>query len=403
MKPFSTLMLCFSFFLVQCSKDDDSSSGEIAKGNVTTTEGSSGEIKSSFSANATETQEVEVTKAGSALKGTSVSMAPGTLAISSDITIEEGGDIADSTALSDLQLGSSAETVAKVGPSVVISSSEKIDASQPFTLAIPVTSTALALAATCSTGKNLVVFSRVTKVTEGSGLFTGVIPTSELTEKDGKVSFKTQYFGAYQAACVSVEVTEKKEVTTAVPIVKKAQTTELTGSWEGACQDTSSGQTPTRGEEETLSEKNWLVASEKDFSYRIVNYLASDCISPDVTVVVLGSYTIGSASSVISGAKNFDITFDKTLLTFHTFAPPSYCGLSWELNVPQQLPDSGCEESTDGPPKKGETEYLNFKVDGNKLYFGIDEEILEDGTEITYGETPETRSPRLEDRYLEKK
>ena len=120
----------------------------------------------------------------------------------------------------------------------MISSSEKIDATLPFTLAIPVTSTGLTLADTCSLGKYLVVFFRVTKVSEGDGLFTGVVPTTELTEINGKVSFKTQFFGAYQAACISVEVTEKKEVTSAVPIVKKGQTTELTGTWEGSCRAT---------------------------------------------------------------------------------------------------------------------------------------------------------------------
>ncbi|MBI2601716.1 MAG: hypothetical protein HYW48_01555 [Deltaproteobacteria bacterium] len=394
-------ILCVALLSWHCSKDDSSSSSELAKGNVPTTEGTSGEIKSSFSANATETQEVEITKAGSALKGTSLSIAPGSLSISSEITIEEGGDIADSTALSDLQLGSGAETVAKVGPSVVLSSSAKIDATLPFTLAIPVTSTGLALAdtfaATCSLGKYLVVFFRVTKVAEGDGLFIGVIPKTELTEIDGKVSFKTQFFGAYQAACISVEVTEKKDVTTAVPIVKKGKTTELTGTWEGSCRGHA-----TTGEDETLSEKARLVASEKDFSYRIVHYLGADCLSPDVTAVVLGTYTIGSDSSVVPGAKDLDVVFDKTVLTFHSFVPPNYCGLTnWELNVPQQIPDEGCDVD-DGPPIKGEKDYTIFKVDGTKLYLGEDESVSADGSITTYGKTAETRSPKLGEDYMEK-
>jgi len=190
---------------------------------VTTTiaavEDSDGVVTGQFSAASSTTQTLSASSSGE-IAGSQVAFPAGALAINTNITIEQGISFAGANTGSSLGIGN----VDAAGPSVVITSSEAIDAGSPFTLQIPTSGTSLALAD--DTDSRTVVLFKYKVAAEGKS-YLGIIPRDQIEIKNGYVTFETKYFGAYQVSVTETVVTEVKRIESDVPIVTKAAEKKL--------------------------------------------------------------------------------------------------------------------------------------------------------------------------------
>lgn len=176
-----------------------------------------GAVIAALDPNSTAIQLVQAPSTGE-IAGTEVAFPPGSLAIATEVTIQEGAQLGDETTLAALDIGSG---LTSSGASVSITSSESIDASQPFTVSLPLPATAGLVEADYN---NLVVLYKVSKVSEGSDFY-GVFPRDMLSIVDGKVKFETSFFGTFQAVITQTLVTvavEKAadEVVAPKPVVR---------------------------------------------------------------------------------------------------------------------------------------------------------------------------------------
>jgi hypothetical protein len=266
-----------------------------------------------------------------------------------------------------------------------------VDAAQPFTVALPVSASSLEL-----DGQNLVVIYKVIKAAEQGAMALGVIPTSALTVSGGTVTFTTTHFGAFQATYASAPITAAKEVPTGDPIASKAPGNDLVGIWAGAC---NTQQEQTQG----------IAFGDSQMTFNIIGFNDSTCTTPQIRFALLGTYAIGDASTVVSGAKNVNATLNSLVITPLTadtvthMNQASACGLTnWQVGVTQALssstackgffsgnnqpgtdtatgtgtstvtqvdPKTGCDS---GMPDLGSTIYTIFKIDGATLETGLD-------------------------------
>lgn len=154
--------------------------------------------------------------------GSAVEFPPGSLAISTSVTFEPGSTIASSAVASSL----GAASLAAASSSYVLSSASAVDASSPFTINLSISSTSLRLADSDPYERMIVVY-KVTNHAEGKN-YIGFIPRAGITVKDGKASFQTKFFGAYQLAYTDAVLTAAKETETTSDILTKRAEKQLT-------------------------------------------------------------------------------------------------------------------------------------------------------------------------------
>ena len=184
--------------------------------NVTyTIDQATGRITATLSASALVTQEISASGAG--LSGISVSFPPGSLAISTDINVQEAVTIATPNTAAALGITG---TITGVGASVAIQPSVIADPVNAFTVALQIPSaSSLRLAGNSA---NLVAIYKV-NVYAKNKILDGVIPLSALTVEGDKVKFSSRYFGAFQLAYTDTLVTTATEVETTVPVQSKVE------------------------------------------------------------------------------------------------------------------------------------------------------------------------------------
>jgi hypothetical protein len=151
---------------------------------------------------------IQVIRVGgvSAVAGTELSFMPGTLAVDTDITIEEAVSLT-SPALT-AQLGVT-EGIAGAGTAVSVQSSVGMDAMIPFTvsLSLPQVSTL----AEGDVWANLIIIYKVDRAADGAVL-AGIIPRAAISIVGGKASFQTSQFGLYQSVVTVAPVAGAKQV-----------------------------------------------------------------------------------------------------------------------------------------------------------------------------------------------
>ena len=205
----------------------DQAGAENAASVVAGKEDAPGVITGLFKAGASTIQTLNAT---GAIAGTSLSFPPGAISVNTNVTIEEGGAIANSAVANKLGLGSSGFSAAS--NAVVVNSSVAMDTDKPFTLQIPVAGSGLVgfgLAA-----KKLIVVYKVTKVGQGNKKVAGVIPPDKVILLDGKASFETTFFGSFQLAYTEADITAPLEAEDNSPILSKRDEAALpTINWEG--------------------------------------------------------------------------------------------------------------------------------------------------------------------------
>ena len=191
------------------AEDTDSST------NVEVLSSDENQITAKLSPDSTEIQTLSAPE-NSAVKGSTVQFPPGSLAVSTDITLEEGQSLASGDFTSELGLSTDTEVQAASAP-VLLTSSEEKDPANPFTLALNLGSN-LSLAEQGT----MVIFYKIIKYSSGKTNFVGIIPADKLERDGDKVKFEAKYFGLYQATYIpdAIEVPEEKESQSA-PVSKR--------------------------------------------------------------------------------------------------------------------------------------------------------------------------------------
>lgn len=151
------------------------------------------------------------------IAGTEVAFPPGSISVSTEISVQQANTLVDSTTLSALELGA---TLTASAAAVSITSSVSMDTLQPFVVALPLPGAA---SLADDPYANLVVLYKIGKVAE-AGDYYGVFARDQLTVENGKVKFATTYFGVFQAiitqSLVAAAVEKPVEQVVAKPVQK---------------------------------------------------------------------------------------------------------------------------------------------------------------------------------------
>ncbi len=146
------------------------------------------------------------------LSGSSITIQPGSLAISADILVEEAIPLSETSLFSELRLTDDV-SVQNVGSGLIVRPSQGVDLAHPLTINMPIP---VASGLRLQNSQNIAVFY---KQFGNEGLTSGIIPGHKILLKgDGTVSFEG-YFGAYWVALMNKPVTEEKIVKSEEPIV----------------------------------------------------------------------------------------------------------------------------------------------------------------------------------------
>jgi hypothetical protein len=141
----------------------------------------------------------------SAVAGSEALFPAGSIAIDTSVSIGPGSDFVTDGVVSDLELGTG---VGSAASAVAVESSAPMDASSPFTIALPLPSGS-SLTQTDQFA-NLVVVYRIVKAGVG-GEFTGVMTRDMLKIDGSRVRFSTLHLGTYQAVITLQPVTQPIE------------------------------------------------------------------------------------------------------------------------------------------------------------------------------------------------
>lgn len=154
------------------------------------------------------------------LSGSSISLPPGSLSISTSIVVEESIPLSETSIAGSLGLRSDLE-ITPVGAGLIIRPTSEVNLTKPLQISMPLSiggglremiDRTLALGAT----KNYAVFYKY--FFEGQ-LRAGVIPASQLTFNDNNQLTWEGYFGAYWLCETNFAIEAKTEVETTEPLV----------------------------------------------------------------------------------------------------------------------------------------------------------------------------------------
>ena len=133
--------------------------------------------------------------ATSAIAGTSVAIAPGSVAVSTDITVQQGGTVDGTQLLTDAGAADGA-SVLQAAPAVTVASSSPVDLAQPMVVALTVPA-GLGLTSAAPLERMAVAY-RVAVQATGARL-AGLVPVNALSrDSTGRVLYSTRYFGWFQ-------------------------------------------------------------------------------------------------------------------------------------------------------------------------------------------------------------
>ncbi len=166
-----------------------------------------------------ETQTISAS-ANSAVAGSGITFPPGSIAIATEITIQEGSQIAANVAG---EVGMETGSIQAYGAPVMITSSVPVDAGQPFTIALSIPGAAQLV----QDGEKYYAIMYVVDIVNEARKVSGVVPTSQIRISDGKALFESSNFGVFQIVQVSSPVVEAKKVDTKIAIESVAAQASL--------------------------------------------------------------------------------------------------------------------------------------------------------------------------------
>lgn len=221
------VVCCGDSFMKQKVTNEAKGSFELAA-----TADAAGNYTGAIDPSSTSTQVLRATSGG--LAGSAIALPPGSLGINLNITIGSGETLASSDTTQQLGLGDN--TASAAGPSVSFVPSQNVQATNPFTLSIPVSGTSLTglgLALANADNDNLVVMYKWIKVTDGVTSYAiGIITRDQLTIGSKTVQFQTDKFGTFQLAVTQTKITQPiTKPTTEPPVLKADAGNPLVGVW----------------------------------------------------------------------------------------------------------------------------------------------------------------------------
>ncbi len=209
------------------------------------------------------------------LKGTSIIVPPGSLAMDVIITIEEAASLATTTI--GQQLGISGQ-FSVTGTAVAVQADQDVTLKKPFGIALPLPGS-MGLSLNDPYAKLFVVYK--IKIAETGEILIGTIPRSELEIIDGAVRFTTMHLGAFQVAFAEQPV-EAKKVATIDPVITKRDEIKATAATLVLEPGSFAKDGYINAAEESVSESLFVVASSshKDLSFSKIlsdeNFLICD-------------------------------------------------------------------------------------------------------------------------------
>ncbi|NDE16331.1 LamG domain-containing protein [bacterium] len=159
------------------------------------------------------------------IAGTAAVFPPGALSVATDIAIESGASLAQGSALADLGLTFS-NAISAAGASVIVRPADNVQLKQPMALSLPLPDGYGLVDLFLGDDNRLAILAKVFD-TDGQ-LKSQLIPRSSLTVSDGKATFQTMAFGAFQTIVLENPVTEAKTATSTEPIVNKSGVAVIT-------------------------------------------------------------------------------------------------------------------------------------------------------------------------------
>jgi hypothetical protein len=310
----------------------------------------SGRLTAAMSSSALVTQEVSP-NGDSNLAGVLLKFPPGSLAIDTNISLQESVPIATSSAAASLGLRGS---VTAVGLPLAVQPSILVDPAQPFIIALQLPPGAgLRLASGLD---NLVVMYKA-NVYATKQVLSGILPRSALTIEGDSVRFPSRYFGAFQIAYTETLVEQAKEVETATPVQTKYEVAALP-----ALSITSRSPYVVRAAETvTLTGKNFRPSMILALGGKLVSQLKvlSDVSASFIvpTAMAAGGLTLTAEQDGVSQSISLLFTPGDSSTPVITLAPSEVCaGLKYydaagNLQVgikpcPAPLPDCAADGAT---------------------------------------------------------
>jgi len=204
-------------FLKQQGQESSADQQQIA---ASVTSDQDGVLTAALSADAKTTQIVKAS-ASSAIASTVVSFPPGSVAIATNVTIQEGASLATSLTATDTGLDS-ATHVDAASAAIVVAATAGVDAAKPFTIALSLSGASLT--ESIPDGKYLAVLFKVQRFDAGGQYFSGVLAPSDYQIVGNQVIITTKYFGVYQVVYLDKPVVNATAVVSSVQaITTKAQ------------------------------------------------------------------------------------------------------------------------------------------------------------------------------------
>ncbi len=178
--------------------------------------GEASESTQTWTAGSTSTQKLSA-KVGVGEVLAEASIAPGSLAIDTEVKLGEGAPLNNSEIYQALDLDEKAELSA--GASIAVMSSNDVELSKPMTLRLPAPASATALV---NDSSFIIVLFHAKDPATGKSIL-GTIPSSEVTKTGDQIEISVKMFGVYQAVRVQNEVksTKKVEVSFAPSLTRK--------------------------------------------------------------------------------------------------------------------------------------------------------------------------------------
>ena len=218
---FSAGFYLFLIVLVSCSGPSFfAQNEENILVNASVTDLGDGAISATIEVSKSVSQKISLTNSDSSLNGASVIFAPGSLAISTNVVVEQSDDIYSSTFLSDLSLDSSGN-ISQSSSSLLIEPEVEVNPTGALSISIPLSSSLRLL----EDEYYAVIYNAFDYSTKK--FIAGVISSYDVQYINGSVFFNTKYFGAYQVVKSNVLISTAKKVDSDVGPTSQRESAKL--------------------------------------------------------------------------------------------------------------------------------------------------------------------------------
>ena len=323
------------------------------------------------------------------IAGASITLPPGTLGIETEVSLEEGVTLPIEEIKEEL--GLSGDDFVASGPAVVISTTQTLEATNPFTIAIPY-NPAISLAE--SDTPYLVILYRTLR--KDGSVRSGVIPNSKFAIKENTVELRGRYFGSYMVARASKQYLEIIDQPSFNQTVEKSAKHPFGGRWSRLKCDNTKGS----------DEDGWPFSrAVLTVSKGLIHHQKTEGIGCGPSTQIMrqvayyGAYEMPTVDQQPHGPRDINVTFNAIKVRYFTddgiseLKTKEACNLkTWEKEKWMEVPNSVCMNDSSGNVTKQDFDvknhpqwYTSIKLDGENLF-------IAEKKEVEYGTDESNRS-----------